>query len=306
VRSIDNQEVQLENYAAFQDEELLTTAALERMLHGLSSRHYCYGLEPIGESLPTACTSKSTMSRRLDDRRYMVLMIDGVELAEHAVIVVLDIDAGGQKHIILGLREGATENVTVVRELISDLIERGLNVDEGILVVIDGAKALRAAVRQAFGKQANFERCQVHKKRNVVEHLPERERAWVEHKLEQAWQETDYEKALCSLRHLAESLEKQYPGAANSLREGLEEAITVTRLGVPGILWRTLRSTNPIESAFDKVRVLARNVKRWQNGERVLRWSADGMASECCAGRQMVYLRQKKDFSGLKSIKVGL
>jgi putative transposase len=159
-------------------------------------------------------------------------MIDGVELAEHAVIVALGIDTGGQKHI-LGLREGATENAAVVRELISSLIEQGLNVDEGILVVIDGAKALRAAIRQAFGKQANSEHCQVHKKRNVLEHLPERERAWVEHKLEQAWQEADYEKALYALRRLVESLEKQYPGAASSLREGLEETITVTCLGVP-------------------------------------------------------------------------
>ncbi len=292
VRSTDGQEVQLESYAAFQDEHLLTMVALERMLHGLSSRRYQHGLEPVGEDLPASGTSKSTISRRfiratrhalhelmgrrLDDQRYLVLMVDGVEMAEHAVVVALGIDAEGRKHI-LGLREGATENAAVVRELLSDLVERGLKADEGILVVIDGAKALRAAVRQVFGKQAQVQRCQVHKKRNVLEHLPERERTWVGHKLQQAWQEADYDKALAALHRLADTLEKQYPGAASSLREGLEETLTLTRLGVPETLRRTLRSTNAIESAFDKVRVASRNVKRWRNGEQVLRWSAAGL-----------------------------
>lgn len=180
----------------------------------------------------------------------------------------------GRKHI-LGLREGATENAAVVRGLLSDLVNRGFKTEEGILVVMDGAKALRAAVRQVFGNQAQVQRCQVHKKRNVLEHLPERERSWVGHKLHKAWQEADYNKT--ALRSLADSLEKQYPGAASSLREGLEETLTLTRLGLPETLKRTLRSTNAIESTFDKVRVASRNVKRWRNGEQVLRWSAAGL-----------------------------
>jgi transposase-like protein len=276
-RTTDGKEVQLETYEAFQDENLLTTLALERMIHGLSTRRYEHGLEPVGTGLPAKGTAKSTVSRRfvqatkkalaelmarpLDQQRYLVLMIDGVEMADHTVVVVLGITADGQKQV-LGLREGATENAAVCRALLSDLVERGLQADEGILVVIDGAKALKAAVKKVFGDQAAIQRCLAHKKRNIQDHLPEKEQVWVGRKLDQAWQETDYNRALEAIKRLASSL---------------EETLTVIRLGLPERLRRTLRTTNAIESTFDKVRVATRNVKRWRNGQQVLRWAAAGL-----------------------------
>lgn len=291
-RTTNGEEVRLETYAAFQDENLLPALALERMIHGLSTRRYEHGLEPVGTDLPAKGTGKSTVSRRfiqatqraltellarpLDEQRYLVLLIDGIEFAEHMVVVALGITADGQKQI-LGLREGATENATVCRALLADLVERGLQTDAGILAVIDGAKALKAAVTEVFGDKAVIQRCQAHKKRNVVEHLPEKERVWVGRKLDQAWQESDHSRALIAMKRLAHSLEDKYPGAAASLREGLEETLTLLRLGVPERLRRTLRTTNPIESAFDKVRMASRNVKRWQNGQQVLRWAAAGL-----------------------------
>ena len=292
VRTKDGQEVRLSSYEAFQDEQLLTQAALERMLHGLSTRRYHHGLEPVGDDLPAVATSKSSVSRHfvaatrkalaellarpLGDQRYLVLMLDGIEVADHTVVVALGITADGQKQI-LGLWEGATENATVCRALLTDLVERGLRVDGGILVVIAGAKALRAAVRDVLGARATVQRCQVHKKRNVLDHLPDEARAWVSRKLEQAWRETDYEKARTALTSLAKTLDDKYPGAAASLREGLEETLTVLRLELPEALRKTLRSTNPIESAFEKVRMASRNVKRWRNGQQVLRWTAAGL-----------------------------
>ena len=292
VRTKDGQEVRLESYEAFQDEQLLTQAALERMLHGLSTRRYHHGLEPVGDDLPAVATSKSSVSRHfvaatrkalaellarpLGEQRYLVLMLDGIEVADHTVVVALGITADGQKQI-LGLWEGATENAAVCRALLTDLVERGLRVDGGILVVIDGAKALRAAVRDVLGAKATVQRCQVHKKRNVLDHLPDEARAWVGRKLDQAWRETDYEKARTALTSLAKTLDDKYPGAATSLREGLEETLTVLRLELPEALRKTLRSTNPIESAFEKVRMACRNVKRWRNGQQVLRWTAAGL-----------------------------
>jgi transposase-like protein len=212
--------------------------------------------------------------------RYLVLMLDGVVIADHTVVVALGITAEGEKRI-LGLWEGATENAAVCRSLLEDLVARGLEVTPGILVVIDGCKALRAAVRNVLGQSAVVQRCQVHKKRNVLEHLPEKERNAVSRKLDRAWRETNYDKALKALQKLADELEDRYPGAAASLREGLEETLTVTRLGLPELLVKALKSTNAIESAFNKVRAAARNVKRWPNGRQVLRLSAAGlMAAE--------------------------
>jgi len=291
VRSVDGREIPLETYQALQDPELLTQAALERMIHGLSTRNYEYGLEPVGEELESSGTSKSTVSRRfiaatkkllaelmqrrLDSRRYVALIIDGIVMAEHTVVAALGIDAEGKKQM-LGVWHGATENAAVCKALLSDLVERGLKTDDGILVVIDGSKALRAAVRDVLGDTAIVQRCQVHKERNVLEHLPEKHRDWVKRKLREAWRRGNEQDALAALRRLAGHLEKEYPGAAASLREGMEETVTVIRLGVPELLQTTLRSTNAIESANEKVRMASRNVKRWKNGEQVLRWAAAG------------------------------
>ena len=294
VRSVDGRaEVRLRTYEHFADRDPLSRVVLERMLAGVSTRRYQRAAEPVGSEVEQ--TSRSTsrsavsrsfvertrrslsglMSRRLDDVRLAVMMLDGLELQGRTNIVALGISTDGVK-IPLGLWEGSTENATVATALLSDLVERGLDPEQGILFVIDGAKALRKAIRNVFG-QAPVQRCVRHKERNVADHLPERERPLVKQRLRRAWALDDHARALEQLRLLAGELDRSYPGAAGSLREGMEETLTLTRLGVTGSLKRTLESTNPCESMIEIVRRTQRNVKRWSSGEMALRWTAAGM-----------------------------
>jgi putative transposase len=215
------------------------------------------------------------MARRLGDVRLAVLMLDGIELKGRTNIVALGITTEGVK-VPLGLWEGSTENATVATALLSDLVERGLDPEQGMLFVIDGSKALRKAIRDVFG-DAPVQRCIRHKERNVLEHLPERDRATVKRRLREAWALDDHDRALDRLKALGDELERARPGAAASLREGLAETLTLTRLDVTGSLKRTLVSTNPCESMIEIVRRTSRNVKRWQSGEMALRWTAAGM-----------------------------
>jgi putative transposase len=294
VRTADGEsEVPLGTYEHFADRDPLGRVVLERMLAGVSTRRYRRTQEPVGEQIETGArsTSKSAvsrtfvertrhalgelMSRRLADLRLAVMMIDGIELKERMMIVALGITTEGVK-IPLGLWEGSTENATVATALLSDLVERGLDPEQGMLFVLDGSKALRKAVRTVFG-EVPVQRCIWHKERNVMRHLPERDRPQVKARMRRAWRETDYPRALEQLRRLAEELEHTHPGAAASLREGTEETLTVIRLGIKGKLRRTLESTNPCESMIDTVRTTQRNVKNWSSGEMGLRWTAAGM-----------------------------
>jgi putative transposase len=294
VRSADGSaEVRLQTYEYFADRDPLTKSVLERMLAGVSTRRYRRTQEPVGTEVEQAArsTSKSSvsrtfiertrgalsglMSRRLDDVRLAVMMIDGLELQGRCCVVALGITTEGVK-IPLGLWEGSTENATVATALLSDLVERGLDPEQGILFAIDGAKALRKAIRTVFG-EAPVQRCVRHKERNVTDHLPERDRVAVKQRLRRAWALDDHARALDQLRALARELDRSYPGAAGSLREGMEETLTLTRLGVPGNLKRTLESTNPCESMIEIVRRTQRNVKHWSSGEMALRWTAAGM-----------------------------
>jgi len=175
------------------------------------------------------------------------------------------------------LWEGTTENATVAVALLSDLVDRGVDVEQGLLFVIDGSKALRKSIRQVFGHDVPVQRCTQHKQRNVLDHLPERDRPAVKARLRRAWKDTNHQSALEQLNALALELDHEHPGAAASLREGMEETLTVTRLGITGKLKLTLQSTNPCESMISTVRVIHRNVKRWRNGEMCLRWTAAGM-----------------------------
>ena len=294
VRSADGRsELPLQTYVHFADRDPLSKVVLERMLAGVSTRRYRSTAEPVGSEVEQRArsTSKSSvsrllvertrralgelMSRRLEDVRLAVMMIDGLELQGRTNVVALGITTEGVK-IPLGLWEGSTENATVATALLSDLVERGLDPEQGILFVIDGAKALRKAIRNVFG-YAPVQRCLRHKERNVTEHLPERERPAVKQRLRRAWALEDHARALDQLRRLAAELDRSYPGAAGSLREGMEETLTLTRLGVGGNLKRTLESTNPCESMIEIVRRTQRNVKRWSSGEMALRWTAAGM-----------------------------
>jgi putative transposase len=296
VRSADDsEEIHLESYREFASRDLLEQVVLERMLAGVSTRRSRRVGEPVGEDVRESArsTSKSAVSRSfvsrtrtaledllgrdLSDLDLAVVMIDGIDLADVTHVVALGITVDGTK-IPLAVREGSTENATVATALLSDLVDRGLRLSEQQLYVLDGAKALRKAVRDVAGPHALVHRCHIHKSRNVCGHLPDRERPWVRAKLRKAWADPDHARALSSLKALAAQLEKVHPHAAGSLREGMEETLTLTRLGVTGTLRRTLSSTNPIESMFDGVRTTQRNVKRWRDGDMRLRWTAAGMA----------------------------
>jgi len=202
-------------------------------------------------------------------------MLDGLELKGRCCVVALGVSTDGVK-VPLGLWGGSTENTTICRELLADLVHRGLDCEQGVLVVLDGAKALRAAVNAVLG-QVPVQRCVRHKERNVLDHLPERDRPAVKRRLRAAWKLTDHDAARERLQALAGELERSHPGAAASLREGLSETVTLQRLGVHPQLWRSLSSTNPIESMIGICRSTSRNVKRWQNGDMCLRWTAAGM-----------------------------
>jgi len=266
---------------------------MERMLGGLSTRHYRTGLEPVGEAVEESSrsTSKSAVSRKfvamtetaltdllakdLTDLDLVALMIDGVYFAEHLCVVALGIDIDGTKHP-LGLVEGSTENTTVVKTLLTGLRDRGLDTTKPIMAVLDGAKALAAGVKEVFDKPV-IGRCQLHKLRNVRDHLPENMRGPVEKRMRKAYHADSALEAEAQLTALAKELDKTHPGAAGSLREGMAETLTVLRLDVPPTLARTLRSTNAVESMISISRDHARNVKRWRDGQMALRWCAAGM-----------------------------
>jgi transposase-like protein len=294
-RSADGaEEVELATYAHFAARDRLSDVMLERMLAGVSTRRYARTGEPVGEEIEQVArsTSKSAvsrefvsrtrenlielMSRPLDDMRLAVLMLDGIELKGRCCVVALGIDTDGTKHP-LGLWDGSTENATAATTLLANLVERGLDVEQGVLVVIDGAKALRKAVRDVLGVHTPVQRCVRHKERNVLCHLPERDRPLVRRRLRAAWALDDHDRALDQLHVLADELARSHPGAAGSLREGIEETLTVTRLGVRDRLKRTLASTNPCESMIETVRRISRNVKHWSSGDMCLRWTAAGM-----------------------------
>ena len=294
MRSADGTaEVAVPAYDLFASTELLGEMALERMMAKLSTRRYSAGLEPVGSDVDVAArsTSKSAVSRRfvaatesaladmlaadLSGLDLVALMIDGVHFADHLCVVALGIGTDGTKHP-LGVVEGDTENTTVVKDLLAGLRDRGLDTTRPILCVLDGAKALVTAVKAVFDHPV-VHRCQLHKIRNVESKLPKARASTVAKKMRAAYHDPDALGAEATLEALARSLEKKHPGAAGSLREGLLETVTVSRLGVPPTLARTLRSTNAIESMIEICRDHSTNVKRWRDGQMALRWCAAGM-----------------------------
>jgi putative transposase len=292
-------ELPVASYELFSGTEVLGRMAMERMLAGLSTRHYPAGLEPVGARAEqaAAATSRSAVSRRFvaatetalaqllaaDLRRLdlVAFMVDGVHFGEHTCVVALGIDIDGVKHP-LALVEGSTENATLVTDLIVGLRERGLDVTRPILAVLDGSKALRRAVVDVFDHPV-IARCQLHKIRNVRDRLPEKLRSVVTARMRRAYRAESALAAEAELTALAAELDRTHPGAAASLREGLDETLTVLRLGVPPTLARTLRSTNAIESMISICRDRSANVKRWRDGQMALRWCAAGMVE---AGKQ--------------------
>ncbi|WP_027332091.1 IS256 family transposase [Mycolicibacterium tusciae] len=294
-RTLDGSEVALSTYAHFAADDLLTQVVMERMLAGVATRRHARTAEPVGAQVgeEAKSTSRSAISRRfvrqtetalgelmsrdLSELDIKVLMLDGEHMAQRCVVVALAITADGTK-VPVGLWDGSTENKTVVRSLLADLVERGLAIDDGLLVVCDGAKALSAAVREVFGAKALIQRCTLHKRRNVADHLPDKDKAWVDAKLVKAFAHPGPQTPGCATRKsLAGQLGKNYPSAAASLREGLEEMFTVARLGIDGRLAKTLTTSDPVESMISIARTTNRNVTRWRDGQMVLRWTAAGM-----------------------------
>lgn len=317
VRSADGtSEVPVPAYELFASTELLDAMALERMMAKLSTRRYRAGLEPVGTAIAATArsTSRSAVSRRfvratetalaelmgadLSELDLVAIMIDGVHFAGHCCVVALGIGVDGRKHP-LALEEGDTENTTVAKDLLAGLRHRGLDTTRPTLFVLDGAKALHAGVRAVFDHPV-IQRCQLHKIRNVEAKLPDRLAATVSSKMRAAYRSDNHLQAESDLRALAADLRKAHPGAAGSLLEGLDETLTVVRLGLPPILRSTLRSTNAIESMIEICRDHSTNVKRWRDGDMVVRWCAAGM------GEAAKQFRRVKGFLHLPALRGAL
>jgi len=311
VRSVEQRELRLPSFEAASHADPLDRHTLEAIASGVTMRRYARSLEPLPLEEAERSTSRSAVSRRLvaltqrrlaetfskplDELDLRVVMIDGISFREHCVLLALGVAADGAKHV-LGLWEGSTEHNAVAKALLRDLIERGLPTDRALLFVIDGSKALRKAIREVFGGLALVQRCQIHKQRNVLEHLPQALRPSVRRALRQAWESSSAELARRQLERLAASLDAEHPGAAASIREGLEETLTLLSLGIEGALYRTLRSTNPIENLNGSVADYTKNVKRWRGGGMILRWVGAAVVE---ASQRFHKIRGHRDLSQL-------
>jgi len=289
LRTPDKHEQRLGSYELFQRSGPLQAGVWDKMMRGLSTRNYgavvkdfhnAYGVEKsaVSENFIEASREKvkQLMERPLGELRLCAVMIDGTPFKDRQMIAALGIGCDGTK-TVLGIREGATENTAVVSALLSELVERGLDFTTPRLYVLDGGKALAAAVRKHAGEAALIQRCQVHKKRNVVDHLPDEHKADVRRKMQNAYAMAEYADAKRALEQLHRELMDLNPSAARSLEEGMEETLTVHKLRVPDQLRRTLCCTNVIESAFSIVETVCRNVKRWRDGDHIERWVGSGL-----------------------------
>jgi transposase-like protein len=284
-----NREQRLGSYEMFQRSGPMQAGVWDKMMRGLTTRNYgavvkdfqdAYGVEKsaVSENFIEASREKvkQLMERPLGELRLCAVLIDGTPFKDRQMIAALGIGCDGRK-TVLGIREGATENTAVVSSLLGELVERGLDFSTPRMYILDGGKALHAAVRKHAGEAAFIQRCQVHKKRNVVDHLPDEHKADVRRKLQNAYSMTDYAEAKRALDRLHRELMDLNPSAARSLEEGMEETLTVHKLRVPDQLRRTLCCTNVIESAFSIVETVCRNVKRWRDGDHIERWVGSGL-----------------------------
>lgn len=294
MRYLSGGEIPLATYQWATGREILNQMAYQRVLAGVSTRNYPLTLEPVSarDAHRPKSISKSAISRRfvaltrkaldllvardLSQLRVVALMIDGIYVAGRVLIVVMAIDVDGFKHVV-SVREGTTENKEIAKDVLVDLVDRKLNYSAGLLVVMDGSKALAAAVRTTFGDKAFIQRCIEHKVRNVTSYLPKDQQGWVVRAMRRAWSRNDPDLAMQDLLALVKRLEETNISAAKSLRDGLEQTVTIQRLGVGQLLARTLRTTNPIESMNEIIRTKTRLVKHWKGGDMRERWVAAAM-----------------------------
>jgi putative transposase len=285
VRQRGGGELALESYRAFQSDGRMQRAVARQLIRQCSTRNYAGAIDDCLHGYGTARSSVSRhwqaatevelqkLLQRPVPADLVALVLDGKHFGDDCIIVALGVDRAGRKHV-LGLWHGASENATVVKALLADLIERGLSTERGLLVVIDGAKALRKAVGDVWGRRALVQRCRVHKQRNVIEHLPKGKQQQAIWRLRAAWAKADAREAERELRSVVRWLDEISPMAARSLEEGLEETLTLQRLGLNELLARSLSSTNLIESCFSRTAEWTRRVRRWRSAKMVLRWSA--------------------------------
>ena len=284
-RGRHGREVEVPAYEAMHNGEQMGARMLEILMRGVSTRNYKEVIPSMAETMGVSKSAVSRrvveaseaevealLSRRFDELKLLVIYIDGLIFGDYTMIGAVGVDSEGNKHV-LGIREGATENSTVVTELLEDIVARGLDPKRRMLFVIDGSKALRAAINAVFGAQQPVQRCRAHKLRNVLDHLPKEQREQVKSVLRAAWK-LDAKDGMARIRKLAEWLDRDYPSAASSLLEGLDECFTINRLGLPPSLRRCLATTNIIESPHAGVRIQTRRVTHWQNGKMVIRWLA--------------------------------
>ena len=300
LRSKNNKEIPLATYQAFGDPLSMRNSVMKNMILGISSRNYAesvesfvkgYGIKKSSVSRhfvkATAEQMREFMERDLGGLDLVAIFIDGIEFKGHLIVVALGLDKGGKKHV-LGLWQGATENATICTSLLEDIARRGLNIEKDYLFVLDGSKALRSAVAKMFGTNVTVQRCQQHKRRNVLAHLPKEHQHAIDARISAAYKMADYDAAKKSLELTVRYLEKLNPSAAASLREGLEETLTVHKLEVAGLLRKTLQTTNPIESCFSVSRTITGRVKRWRGDDMVQRWAVSSL------------LRAEKNFKRIK------
>jgi putative transposase len=279
----------LNTYSLFHRGTELVKRAYRDLIRGISTRNYKGGVEKFIDGYGTSAATisrkmvqataeklKELMNRRFENLEIAALMTDGVHFADQTIVIALGIDIRGFKHI-LGLWQGATENSQVVKNLLEELVGRGLNASGKMLLVLDGSKALRKAAEDVLGSDIMIQRCIVHKKRNVLDHLPKKYHAQISKRLTKAYNMVQYKDAKKELADLVRELELINPSAAGSLEEGMEETLTLHKLEIPKVLKKTLQSTNLIESAISSVRHITRNVKRWNGGDQIQRWVAAGL-----------------------------
>ena len=298
----DDGEVELPSWRELAAEDPLTDRATEQMLVGVSTRKYARSLEPLPGDVSECGTTRSPVSRRfkaatekqlaklldsdLSERRLVAVMIDGIHIDDRVVLIALGVDEEARKHV-LGLWQGATENSSVCKSLLNNLIARGLNAQRSLLFVIDGSPALRKAIRTVFDGRAMIQRCQVHKRKNVIDHLPEDLHASVGKAIRDAYRSASAKAAKKRLQALANQLEADHPCAASSLREGLDDTLTVKAFGLPSCLERTLATTNAIENVNGGIRRVTRRVKRWRDGKMILRWTAAALLEHAKGFRRL-------------------
>jgi transposase-like protein len=303
LRGKDNKEIPLGTFQAFRDPRGMRSTVMKNMILGISSRNYeetvegfakGYGIKKSSVSRhfvkATAEQMREFLERDLTGLDLVAIFIDGIAFKGHLVVVALGLDKGGRKHV-LGLWQGATENATVCTSLLEDIARRGLNTGKDYLFVLDGSKALRSAVSKMFGSDAAVQRCQQHKRRNVLDHLPEEHQHAIDARISAAYKMADYDDAKKSLGLTVRYLEKLNPSAAASLKEGLEETLTIHKLAITGLLRKTLSTTNPIESCFSVAKTITGRVKRWRGDDMVQRWAVASL------------IRAEKKFKRVKGYK---